>query len=174
VISAMQSLQRAKAVIYDGITKMKYDLGLTLLDNPKAMDQTSRIHQAIYAMRWTPDQLVQMHPSDIIAMGVVLSAHQVYVQGLENEWSAKYQLLSKESRKVVLSRRDSQKGKTKAEQEAALFLADPEVREMHHEYLIARAMARLLRGMGERFKQLEDGIKRPADLRSWELQRTRN
>lgn len=164
--------QKLMIEVEAAIRGVHHHLGLALMTNPNAKDEGSLVHRAIYMAKWQPEQVIQLPPHDILAMATALSAHQAWVASMENEWKARYEILGPELERILWIKRDGYSGKTKTEQEIQAIKREPALRNMRKEYFIAKAMAKVLDGMGDRFAQLENALKRPADLRAMEMTRT--
>ncbi len=135
-------------------------VGLYVLADPSHRNPQNRMHEVIYYMHWEPHSLQAMDPNRLNQFETVLSSNQLYVQSLENHWSQRYRTLAKEFERAIFVRRRNFDGGTKGEQEAACFAAEPDMEHLRTELALAQAMANRLEGMGERFAQYEDGLKR--------------
>jgi len=150
---------------------IKRDVGIDILQDRRSKYEPNSIREVIYKVRWHFTEVVDLHPQDLHSMGVALSAHQVYVQAIENEWSARSHVLNDELKRVMLDRRARYDGATVAEQENALIKHEVEIRKLYSLAAKAKAMARALDLMGDRFQQMENSLKRPSDRQSRELDR---
>lgn len=172
----LNRIQQTIAMIESRVRKEYYDLGLALLENPNKRDSNLYIHEVIHWVRWRTLDVINLGPHEVLKLGQALSAHQLYVQSQENYWSARHQLLSKELERIIFIKRenyaDQAKGKTKTEMENILIETEPQIRDLRNEYLLAQAMANALENMGERFVQLEDGLKRTITFVVREYERT--
>ena len=151
---------------------MANQLGLVVLEDPKFCDPQNVVHVAIYNMRWNPMGLVRMSAQDLCVYESALSAHQVYVQAQQNEWRAKFEFLGKERERVLREVRGQFRGDTEKAKEDAAIAQNAAVGKLHYEFVEAQAMATFLTDMGDRFSQLEDGLKRLISLRHDEERRT--
>ncbi|MCL2639832.1 MAG: hypothetical protein FWD53_03210, partial [Phycisphaerales bacterium] len=130
-----------------------------------------------YNMRFNPTHLVQMSPRDLCVFENALSAHQTWVQTIENWWTARWEFLGPELSRIFRARRgnykgDTDKARTEKACEDALCAAEPDVEKMRREFVKAKAIAQYLAGLGERYGQLEDGLKRTISQRQFEEKRT--
>lgn len=155
-----------------------FHIGISLLFSPNAYDPKNEVHRIIRMLRWGIDEqnrsvrVIDLEPRDIAHMGYVMSTHQVWVASLENQWTSQYELLGVELDRVMFAVRNKYPGDSKGEKESAALRADERLRNLRNKYLEAKAMKGLLAGMGAYFAQLENSLKRPADLRSDELTRS--
>ena len=154
------------------IAKLKAVLGITVMENPQACDPQNVIHVAIWNMRHNPVGLVQMTAAQLCVYESALSAHQVYVQSLQNEWQARYTFLGREVDRLLRKCRRKYKGDREKDREEACLDAEPAMVNLRNDFLKAQAYATLLSDMGARFAQLEDGLKRTISMRYEEEKRS--
>lgn len=120
------------------------------------------VHQAIWTIRWSPEALPGLPVETLLAFESALTAHQVYVAGLENYWASRCELLGSVISQIKETRRDGASG-DRVKQKEYQVLSSPAILPVYKQFLYARAMAQLLDGLGERFAQMEDGLKRTID-----------
>jgi hypothetical protein len=154
------------------VTRMKHLLGICAIESPEKADKSNIVHEAIYFMRHNPQELVQKSPEQLNIYEAALSAHQVYVQTVENEWKMKFTYISRERDRALRARRGNYKGDTEKAREDAAIISDPSLKKIHFYFLMAQAISTLLDSLGERFAQLEDGLKRTISMRQDEMRRT--
>jgi hypothetical protein len=154
------------------IIRLKNLLGINVMEDPRTCDPQNVIHVAIWNMRHNPVGLVQMTASQLCIFESALSAHQVYVQCIENEWAARYAFLGREFDRVMRKCRRKYRGDTEKDREEACLDAEPAMAKLRNEFLKAQAFAALLEDMGDRFAQLEDGLKRTISMRHEEEKRS--
>jgi hypothetical protein len=143
------------------IRHMKLQMGLALLEDPQQCDPNNMVHHAIHFLRWAPQQ--QLPPEQLNAMEHALAAHQVYVQSEENNWYGRYRQLEEDLKRLVRIKRSNYTGKTEGAKEDAMYAAEPQMVEMRRQFILAQRVSRMLNNMGERFAQMENGIKRTVD-----------
>ena len=160
-VAAVQAQQR---MVEQAVAHARAELGIDVLSDPAAADTNNQLHQIIALMRWNPAQLGQVGPHRLNEFEAVLSAHQVYVQAMENDWKAKHGLYGHLLAGIKQSRIGSVEARTVKEKEHLIVTGDPDVKRLHDQFLLAQAMAAVLDGMGERFSQLENGLKRTINL----------
>lgn len=155
------------------IRGLRKQTGQCVVDNPydPDFDRHNIVHVAIWNMRYNPG-LVDMSAHDLCIYEAALAAHQVWVQSVENWWTARCDFLGPELSKVLRIKRANYKGDTEKAREDAVCAAEPEVEAMRREFLKARAVSTYLRDFSTRFSKLEDGLKRPIDNRQEEENRT--
>jgi hypothetical protein len=154
------------------VVNMRFTLGIALLEDPKRVDINSLVHKAIFHMRYKQGDLMRMSPHELNELECALSAHQVFVQGLENEWAARSRSVGVVMDRVLGTKRRNYEAKTVRDQEELVFSTEPNMQVLRTQFLQAQAMSTLLDKMGERFAQLEDGLKRTITLVQMEYQRT--
>ena len=159
VKASMSLLDRMKAEIENTL----FALGIALLSNPDAHDKNNPAHKAIWFARWNPGGIMKLDVNEILRMGVSLSLHQVWVAGEENKWTARAAAMKEQLDELILLKRDGANGSTKQEKEINCVRHDPYMRDLDRQYTQAKYMAAVLLGMSDRFGQLENSLKRPAD-----------
>src|SRR4051812_9169398 len=112
-----------------------------------------------------------MSPHKLCEFESVLTAHQAWVRGVENEGTARDRPLGNELDRVSFKKRDQYTGQKVADKEQKMFAGHEGMRMLRLEYMRAWGMFSLLDGMGDTFKQLEDGIKRTVSFVSDEYRR---
>ena len=147
------------------IDTLRRDFGIDVLENQRACDSNNAVHVAIYNMRHNPMGLIQMPASTLCVYEAALSAHQVHVQSVENYWTVQHQYIGRQMDMVMRKRRGKYKGDTEKDKELAVLENEPDMRQMRSAFLRAQALATFMAGMGQRFAQLEDGLKRLIDYR---------
>jgi hypothetical protein len=110
-------------------------------------------------MRYNPN-LIQMNANILCLYEAALSAQQAWVAGIENWWTSRYDFLGPELSKVLRQRRSKYSGPTEKAKEDAVCDSEPDVERLRREWVKAKAIATYLKGFGDRFAQLENGIKR--------------
>jgi hypothetical protein len=151
-----------------------FALGIALLSNPDLSDKKNPAHEAIWFARWNPGGLMSLSIEKILEMGVALSVHQVWVAGEENKWTARCAAIKEQLDELVMLRQSGESADTKAEREIRAIKNNPQMRELDRQYTQAKYMAAMLLGMAERFAQLENSFKRPADRLAATESRTNN
>lgn len=162
-------LQLQKQAVKAHIIKLYEELGVNVMHNPEARKPGNLLHDVVYYMRWQPYVLSTMGAHRLAEYEVVLAAHQVYVASLENRADAHYSMLSREVSRVIRSRMGDVGATKVKEKEDEVLRQFPEIRKLHGEFQMAQAVHEALKGFGDRFAQLEDGIKRMIDLARMEL-----
>ena len=158
--------------IEEEIMRLRYSTGVVVLDDPSKMDRNSVLHVAIWNMRHNPQGMILMSPRDLCVFESALSAHQVWVASVENWWTVRCEFLGPELSKILRMRRGNYKGDTEKAREDMLCANEPDVERMRRDFVKAKAIAKYMEGMGERFSKLEDGLKRPINQRQFEEQRS--
>lgn len=152
------------------LARVLHATGLALLRCPDARPE-GVVYDAIYGMRWEPDGLLELGVATLCQYGAALSAHQAWVSGLENEWRARYQNTKREYERALRLGGEATGGKTKQDREEEALRANPDLARVRNQYVLASALHTLLDGIGQRFVQLEDGLKRVIGLAQMEYQR---
>jgi hypothetical protein len=154
------------------VQEVRLNTGIAILSNSKAAIPNSYVHEAIRRVSWEANNLPNLGPHELLNMEAAITAHQVYVQGEENYWTAQYNFLGRELERAMIAMRDNFTGGTKAEMENKLIANHPGIRDLRNKYLLAQALCTVLDKMGERFAQMEDGLKRTISFVVSEYQRT--
>jgi len=113
--------------------------------------------------RWQAGQLSQMSPHELNEVKL----HGTNTRCTCSRWKVtgrRHALLAHLLSGIKQSRRDSTEGSTVKQKEFQSVIGDPGVRALHVELLQAQYIAKLLEGMGDRFAQLKNGLKRRIDL----------
>jgi hypothetical protein len=157
-------LQRTEADVFweeiqAEIVRLQYATGQIVLDDPSKCDPANAVHVAIWNMRYNTG-LIQMDGNVLCLYEAALSSHQAWVAGIENWWTARYDFLGPELSKILRQRRGKYNGATEKAKEDAVCDNEPDVERLRHEWVKAKAIATYLKGFGDRFAQLENGIKR--------------
>ena len=152
--------------------RLANQLGIVVIEDPKHCDSNNVIHVAIYNMRHNPMGLVNMTAKDLCIFEAALSAHQVWVQSMENEWAARHAYIGREMDRLMRIARTRYKADTEKDRENLVLANEPQMAKLRNDFLKAQAISTYLTEMGKRFSQLEDGLKRLISLRHDEEQRT--
>ena len=166
------ALHPPRGAIQQQIDAIDQDTGIIAYKSRDGYDEDNLVHQAIHAMRWEPHTLFSISPQRMCEYEVVLASAQAYVHTLENQWRARYEHLGRELDRVMSIRRESHKGATEAQKENNLLAADPALRKVRNDYIIANAVRTYLDGMGKSFVVLAQGIKRSIDQRAEEFRQS--
>jgi hypothetical protein len=168
----LSSIQQIAQWIDQKVQEVRLNTGIAILSNSKAAIPNSYVHEAIRRVSWEANNLPNLGPHELLNMEAAITAHQVYVQGEENYWTAQYNFLGRELERAMIAMRDNFTGGTKAEMENKLIANHPGIRDLRNKYLLAQALCTVLDKMGERFAQMEDGLKRTISFVVSEYQRT--
>ena len=151
----------------------RWHLGLAILESPTNYHPSAgnKVHEALWNVKWNAEGMMKMDPHKLCEFECVLTGHQAWVRGQENTWTARYRLLGYELDRQAFRKRDQYTGNTKAAQELKMFEGQQSMRVIRQQYAQAWVMSTLLEGMGDTFKQIEDGLKRTISLVSEEYRR---
>lgn len=153
---------------------LRYHIGIAILHDPRNYHPShgNPTHAALWNVKWNTQALMRESPHKLCEYENQLTAHQAWVRGLENEWTARYRLIGNELDRCSYKKRDQYPGQKVADKELKMFSGEKPMRTLRLEYMRAWGMFSLLEGMGDTFKQLEDGIKRTINLVSDDYRRT--
>lgn len=149
------------------------EMGIVILQSEQADYSGSSILEAIHYCRWRPADLIELPLPKLLEFEAALTAHQVYAQSSENFWRARREFLGHEVAKFKVTRRDQFEASTVKAKEHQAVMSDPRVRELYYDFVVARTVAETLVNMGDRFAQLENGIKRAITYRIAEVEHSR-
>jgi hypothetical protein len=148
------------------LESVRFHVGTAILQDPTSYKPSvgNKVHEVLWNVKWNAEAMLRMSPHKLCEFEVILTGHQAWVRGLENEWAARHRLLGRELERRAFKRRDGYSGSTVAAKEQKMFEAEAAMQTVRMEYMRAWGMHSLLDGMGDTFKQLEDGIKRTIDF----------
>jgi len=157
-------LAEVERKILNAIDRARFELGIKVLDGPDASNGEvgNEVHKAIWNMRFNAAKIINLPVEQLLSFEAALSAHQVFVQSEANRWAVMYEFLGAYIAQIKESRRDTVKGDRVKTVEMQI-LNSPAVRPVYERFLMAKAMAKLHEGLGDRFAQMEDGLKRAID-----------
>jgi hypothetical protein len=140
--------------------------GFHLLANPNSTPRESApVEKLLHRMRWSPNDLVEQSPEELVQAEMTLAAHLCFVQSQENLWKARLRFLSDELDRIMKIRRQGQNAAKAYDQEAMLLRSDPLVRKLHNQCTVARFGAAVLDQVGDRVTSLLNAIKPAVRLR---------
>lgn len=149
--------------ILNEVRIMKDRVGISILESPEAGERGNVAHRAIWFCRHAPEKLIEKEAKELLAFEAAMTALQVWVQTIENEWAMRHMLLGYEISKIKMLKRGGVEADTVKEKEYLLIASDPGLAKMHYQFMLAQAMAKLFEGIGDRYAQFEDGLKRAID-----------
>ena len=144
------------------VLAMKRRLGILVLEDPNAGEPGNVAQRAMYACKYIPQELITYPIELLLEFEAALTAHQVWVQSMENEWTAQYEMLGNEISRFKETRREGTAG-DRVKLKEFQILSHPQIRPINHRFIVAKAVSKLLEGMGRVFSQMEDGLKRAID-----------
>lgn len=160
------------AEIENEIARLDVETGYCVLRNAASCDASRPHHIAIREMRYNALALPDQSASYLAALEAALAANQAYVQGQENYWAARAKQLGVDRENILRSKRSKYTGATEKAKEDAVIRTEPDVRRLHREYVKADAIKSYLSDIGQAFAKVDDGIKRLADNRRDEENRS--
>lgn len=162
-ISSQLETEKAKVAMALGIDALEHG-------NSQHYPPGSPVHEVIWYMRWGSQQMSEMPPQQLCHFERTLTAHQVFVQAQENHWASTFGLLGKEKDRIFRELRRNMTGGTEKDKDNDIIAGSAECRDLYVRLRVAEAMATYLRDMGQRFAQLQNGLKRSIDVRQAEHQ----
>lgn len=152
-------------------SKLSFDLGIDILSSAdhSNFDPESKVHAAIWHLRWNSDQVQTMDIKHLCGFECVLTSHQVYVQSLENKFHAECGFLNKEKDRVFREARKAVNGATEKDKDNLLILNNQKMRALFVDQRVAEYMSQFMNSMGDKFSQMQNGLKRTIDQRSIEV-----